>query len=89
MKVVEISEKKIDKMSELVEDMLLAGGELMHCITKLSDEMYGERSPMDGRYRRSNEMFGERGYMGMRGGRNLEDDGQDMWGERRYTRRMR
>lgn len=87
MKVIEISEKKIDKMSELLEDMLLAGGELMHCITKLSDEMYGERSQMDGRYRRSDDMMGERTYMGMRDGRHWDDG--DMWGERRYTRRMR
>lgn len=42
-KVIERTEKKIDKMSSLVEDMLLAGGELMHCISKMEDEFYGER----------------------------------------------
>ena len=35
-------------MSSLVEDMLLAGGELMHCISKMEDEYYGERRVSDG-----------------------------------------
>lgn len=47
-KVVEITEKKVDKMSSLVEDILLAGGELMHCITKMEDDFYGERRGSDG-----------------------------------------
>ena len=47
-KVIEITEKKLDKMSSLVEDMLLAGGELMHCISKMEDEFYGERRGSDG-----------------------------------------
>lgn len=42
-RVIEITEKKINKLSSLVEDMLLAGGELMHCISKMEDEFYGER----------------------------------------------
>jgi len=47
-KVVEITEKKVDKMSSLVEDILLASGELMHCITKMEDDFYGERRGSDG-----------------------------------------
>lgn len=47
-KVIEITEKKLDKLSSLVEDMLLAGGELMHCISKMEDEFYGERRGSDG-----------------------------------------
>lgn len=47
-RVIEITEKKINKLSSLVEDMLLAGGELMHCITKMEDEFYGERRGSDG-----------------------------------------
>ena len=47
-RVIEITEKKINKLSSLVEDMLLAGGELMHCISKMEDEFYGERRGSDG-----------------------------------------
>lgn len=47
-RVIEITEKKINKLSSLVEDMLLAGGELMHCISKMEDEFYGERRSSDG-----------------------------------------
>jgi hypothetical protein len=47
-RVIEITEKKINKLSSLVEDMLLAGGELMHCISKMEDEFYGERRGYDG-----------------------------------------
>lgn len=62
-KVIEITEKKLDKMSSLVEDMLLAGGELMHCISKMEDEYYGERRVSDGgRYGRRMPM-----NVGMRG----------------------
>ena len=44
MYVIEISDSKIDKMSEYVEDMLWAGGELMHCLEKMKGESgYGHR----------------------------------------------
>lgn len=94
MKIVEISSSKISKMSDLVEDMLLAGGELMHCLSKMEDEMYGERGG-SGRYM-DGGMMGERGRMGMRHDEDRYDrDGWDemqpMMGERRsyYTRRRR
>ena len=94
MKIVEISSSKINKMSELVEDMLLAGGELMHCLTKMEDEMYGERGGSS-RYT-DGGMMGERRRMGMRydEGRYDHDEWDDMppmMGERRssYMRRRR
>lgn len=90
MKIVEISSSKISKMSDLVEDMLLAGGELMHCLSKMEDEMYGERVG-SGRYSDSG-MMGERRRMGMRHDEGMEDwdEMQPMMGERRsYPRRRR
>ena len=88
MKIIEITDKKIEKMSSLVEDMLEAGGKLMLCLEKLAnDDMFGERSSERNRYRREGEMTGDRRYMGMRGHDDWEDD--EMWGERRSTRRMR
>ena len=81
-KVIEITNSKVKKMSDLVEDMLLAGGELMHCLTKLEDEMYGERSNGGDRYR-----INYRNY-----DRNMERDDEDereMMNERRRYRRMR
>lgn len=99
-KVIEITESKVDKMSNLVEDMLLAGGELMHCLTKLSDEMYVERGGNMG----SGGMSGNRGgygdrsrYAGMSGNRMSDDyDDDDDWrmmrdmiGERRARRNYR
>lgn len=44
MKIVEVKCDKIAKMSEMVEDMLMIGGKLMHCVEELSESsMYGER----------------------------------------------
>jgi hypothetical protein len=62
MRIIEITENKVDKMSSLVEEMLSIGGKLMTCIEHL-DESYGERRreyPEDDEYR-----MGER--RGMRG----------------------
>lgn len=86
-KVVEITEKKVDKMSSLVEDILLAGGELMHCITKMEDDFYGERRGGGGYGNRSR-------YGGMTGNRMDDDyDSDDDWREMRdmvgERRRMR
>lgn len=86
-KVIEITEKKIDKMSSLVEDMLLAGGELMHCISKMEEEFYGERRGSDGgRYGRRMPM-----NVGMRGDdydRDMDesDEIRNMINERRRRR---
>lgn len=94
MKVIEITESRMEKMSGLVEDMLLAGGELMHCLTKMHDEMYGERggSRSGGRY--GGDMYGNRDMYGMREHDRMDDDREMrdpmMYGERRrYYPRMR
>ena len=53
MRIIEITEKKREKMSRLAEEMLRAGGKLMQCIDDLEDgvdhrdeddeEDYGDR----------------------------------------------
>ena len=77
-RVIEITEKKINKLSSLVEDMLLAGGELMHCISKMEDEFYGER-------RSSGSMDG---MGGSRYGERRHDYDHDDWDEADEMRRM-
>lgn len=44
MKIIEITSKKAEEMSELVEDILMYGGKLMSCIEHLKDESYNERN---------------------------------------------
>lgn len=88
MYMIEISESKIDKMSECVEDMLMAGGELMHCLEKLKEESgMGERG---GSYGNRGD-YGGRSMMGSRGGYGNRDDEWDdddeMMGERRRRSR--
>lgn len=99
MYVIEISDSKIDKMSEYVEDMLWAGGELMHCLEKMKGESgYGHRSDEEMGYRSgrsySRSMMGSRGDYGRYGSR-YSDMGykdEDEWedeemNERRGRRR--
>ena len=91
MYMIEISDSKVDKMSEYVEDMLWAGGELMHCIEKMKSEHggYGEREGRQGgssygsRYgmRSRYDDYGQREDYGMRGG--YRDDDEWEMGERR------
>jgi hypothetical protein len=77
MKIIEITETKIDKMAEYAEDALHAMGRLMSCISSLENGGYGER----GRY-------GNHG--GSMNYRDDEDwDSDDMIGERRGRRRLR
>lgn len=94
MRVIEISEKKREKMSGLVEDALYAIGKVMSCLEDLDGEM-GERGGrsrnMSGRDRYGNrhdrsryEDYGDR------------DDWDDDWDDdepmgerRRRSRRMR
>lgn len=76
-RVIEITEKKINKLSNLVEDMLLAGGELMHCISKMEDEFYGERRGSD---------VGS--YYGNRYGNRMPMHDEDDWDESEEMRRM-
>lgn len=88
--MIEISENKVEKMSEYVEDMLWAGGELMHCLEKIKEESeMGERSGSygmrGGRYGNRNEDMGmrggSRGSYGSRGGSMgyRGDEDEDEW----------
>lgn len=82
MKITEITETHVSKMSELTEEILSAGGKLMLCLDKLSHEMYGER--MSRKDPKEEEMMHER-RMNMR----YRDYDDDMWNERRYGNRYR
>ena len=100
--MIEISDSKVEKMSEYVEDMLWAGGELMHCLEKMKGESgFGERDGQEyGRYgsRGGNrggsygnrydemEMRGGYGSRGYMGYRDEDEDYEEM-GERRGRRR--
>ena len=98
--VIEISDSKVDKMSEYVEDMLWAGGELMHCLEKMKGEHgYGEREGYshEGRSYRKDMMgsrygmrsrydnYGQRGDYGYKDDEDWDDD--EMMGERRRRSR--
>lgn len=55
MKIIEVTNKKIEKLSEMCEEMLTIGGKLMSCISQLDEEhSYNERSPYpkEGKYGR-------------------------------------
>ena len=85
MRVIEISEKKRNKMADYAEKMLRYGGKLMQCLDELDEESemgerdddtgyrgrMGNRQPMG---RRMRDDMGER--------EDWEDDDDDM-GERR------
>lgn len=66
--MIEISESKVDKMSELAEKMLKYGGKLMQCIEEMSEESgmghRGGQGDYSGGY---GSRYGERGYYGSRG----------------------
>jgi hypothetical protein len=87
--MIEISESKVNKMSEYAEDALHSMGRLMSCISSLENGGYGERS--EGRYGNRYDEMGERGRYGMRGGYGMRDDedweDDDMMGERRRRNR--
>lgn len=77
MKIVEITEDKITKMSECVEEMLRIGGKLMSCIDELDTGSYGERN-----YGMRGGNYGNR--MGYR-----DDEWDDIPMSRMGERRMR
>ena len=78
-KVIEISDGKRQKMSDMVEDMLSIGGRLMSCLEEMGEDAMGERYPEDPDDDMDDEPMGERGYrMGERGYRPM--------GERRSGR---
>lgn len=61
--IIEITEDKLDKMGEYVEDMLWAGGELMHCIEKMKGgHGYGERGGMNYREHEDYNRYGRQGH---------------------------
>lgn len=80
--MIEITEDKLDKMGEYVEDVLWASGELMHCIEKMKNERggYGNRD-----YRGSK--YGNRYGGSMRYKDDEWDDDDDEMMERRGRRR--
>lgn len=64
--MVEISENKVEKMSDYAEKMLKYGGKLMQCLEELSESSMGQRE-YDEDDEEEDEM-GERGGYGSRGG---------------------
>ncbi len=60
MKIIEITPKKAEEMSNLVEEMLMAGGKLMSCIERLKEESYNERGSYGERGSRYNDNYNER-----------------------------
>lgn len=97
MMMIEISESKLDKMSDYVEEMLWAGGELMHCLEKMKGGSgwgergsYGNRGGQGGRYSGGSSSYGSRG-MGYRDDEDWEemDERDDEMMERRGGRRRR
>lgn len=68
MKMIQISDSKVDMMSENVEKILRYGGKLMSCIEELSHGEYGERNyePYD-----DSDDYMERNRMGMRSHRRM------------------
>lgn len=97
MYMIEISESKIEKLSEHVEQSLRHLGKAMQCIDEWSGgDGYGERQGSGrggytSRYGSRYEDMGERGSYGYRSGsmgyKDDEDDDDMMWGERRGRRR--
>ena len=89
MYMIEISESKIEKLSEHVEQSLRHLGKAMQCIDEWSGEDgYGERQGSSrggytSRYGSRYEDMGESGSMGYKD----DDDDDMMWGERRGRRR--
>lgn len=65
MRIIEISEKKREKMTSLVEEALYAMGELMGCLEKMDGEM-GQRSGRSGMGNRGGSGMGSRDRYGNR-----------------------
>ena len=85
--MIEIEEKKIESLSEHIEESLRHMGKAMSCIDAMINGGYGERGGMN---YRDEESYG-RSMMGNRGGmnyRNEEWEDEEM-SERRGGRRRR
>lgn len=87
--IIEIEEKKMDKLSEHLEESLRHMGKAMSCIDTMMGGGFGEREGMNYRDGESYSRYGNR--MGMRGGsmgyRDDEDWDDDEMNERRGRRR--
>lgn len=92
--MIEITEKKVEKLSDHIEQGLRHLGKAMQCVDEwMQEEGMGERGGMN--YREEDEEYGRsmmssrRGY-GMRGGMGYRDeDYDDEMSERRGGRRRR
>lgn len=74
-----ITESKKEKMTDLIEEMLMAGGKLMHCLEELDDDSeMNERRYRNGMGMRDGGRYGSRGGYG-----NRDWDDMDYSGERR------
>ena len=78
--MIEISESKVEKMSDYAEKMLKYGGKLMQCIEELSG---GESM---GRRERYYDEMGERGDYGGGSGRGGYGERRGVRGTGRYSR---
>lgn len=91
--MIEITEKKYDKLSEHIEESLRHLGKAMSCIAEIGepygmghrdDEMMGYRGGRGGGYGSRYDNYGMRGGMGYR---DDDDDDDEMMGERRRRSR--
>lgn len=72
--MIQITEEKKEKLTDMCEKMLHYGGKIMQCLESLDDEEceaeMGMRDPYD-----DEEEMGMRGRMGMRGGMGHREGG--------------
>lgn len=87
--IIEISEKKIDKLSNHVEESLRHLGKAMQCLDQMTEESMGERGGMGYRGGNNNSggSYGNRYGMGYRDEDNDWEEEQEMMNERRMRRR--
>jgi len=78
MQIIEITESKVEKMSDYAEKMLKYGGKLMQCIEELSEGEGIGRREREREYDDDDDRYDE---MGGRGG-----SGRGGYGERRGVR---
>lgn len=81
MQIIEITESKVEKMSDYAEKMLKYGGKLMQCIEELSEGEGMGRRDREREYDDDDDRYDE---MGERGG--YSGSGRGGYGERRGVR---
>lgn len=93
--MIEIKEKKVEKLSEHIEEGLKHLGKAMQCVEEWMEEggNYGERDEQDGRYGNRGMSYGNRyndmKMRGSRGGSMGYRDDDDDWDEMSERRGMR